>query len=176
MNLEKALAIQGFMEPDELAWLALQAEKHERIVEIGSFLGRSTRALADNTPGTVWAFDDWFGPREVGMDGREHIYEVFRKNMNGLLESHKVFILQGDHGDESIIPDIQPDMVFIDGAHDYESVKRDVQIWKARIAPGGLICGHDAVLPDIQRALDELLPGWMIASGTTIWGMPNGNH
>jgi len=174
MNLENALKIQGFMEPDELAWLALQAEKHQRIVEVGSFLGRSTRALADNTPGWVMAFDDWMGPREIDMDGREHCYEVFRKNMHGLVETFKLFILQGDHGDLTIIPNyLYPDMVFIDGTHAYESVKRDILIWKDRIAPGGLLCGHDATLPEIRQALDETLPGWMVVSGTSIWGAPN---
>jgi hypothetical protein len=175
MNLERALQIQGFMEPNELAWLALMASKHQRIVEVGSFLGRSTRAMADNTPGWVLAFDDWFGPREVPMSGREHCYEVFRKNVNGLVENGKVLILQGDHGDLNVIPQgLNPDMVFIDGSHDYESVKRDITIWKAKLAYGGLICGHDADLPAIRFALDQVLPGWMVVSGTTIWGLPEG--
>ncbi len=161
------------MEPNELAWLALQAEKHYRIVEVGSFLGRSTRAMADNTPGWVMAFDNWFGPREIAMDGREHVYEVFRKNMNGLVETNKLLILSGDHGDLNLIPTwLQPDMVFIDGSHDYESVKRDILIWKDLMVPGGLLCGHDAQMPEIQQALNETLPGWMVATGTTIWGLP----
>jgi predicted O-methyltransferase YrrM len=172
LKLDNALRIQGFMEPEELAWLAAQAQEHSCIVEVGSFLGRSTRALADNTPGYVLAFDDWFGPREIEMNGREHCFEVFLNNMNGLIEGKKVVVLSGNHGDESIIPDIQPDMVFIDGSHDYESVKRDIMIWKAKLAPGGLLCGHDVSLPDIQRALNELLPGWATATGTTIWGVP----
>jgi predicted O-methyltransferase YrrM len=175
MNLENALKIQGCMEPDELQWLAEQASRHERIVEVGSFLGRSTRAMADNTSGWVLAFDDWFGPRDINMDGRDHIYEVFRKNMNGLVESGKVMILQGDHGDLNVIPvGLQPDMVFIDGAHEYESVKRDLQIWKNKIIIGGLICGHDAQMGSVQQALREELPGCQIVLrstvGTMIWG------
>ncbi len=169
------------MEPAELAWLALQASKHERIVEVGSFLGRSTRAMADNTSGWVLAFDDWYGPRDIDMDCRDRIYEVFRKNMNGLVESHKVYILQGDHGNTSIIPiGIHPDMVFIDGAHDYESVKRDLLIWKAKLEPDGLLCGHDAQFASVQQALNEVVPGWKTVLytdvGTTIWGIDYGDQ
>ena len=59
LKLDKALSIPGWMTVTEFCWLAEQATKHLRIVEIGSYLGRSTRALADNTPGWVLAVDDW---------------------------------------------------------------------------------------------------------------------
>jgi hypothetical protein len=169
------------MEPDELQWLAEQAAKHERIVEVGSFLGRSTRAMADNTLGWVLAFDDWYGPRDIDMDCRDRIYDIFRKNMNGLVESGKVRILQGDHSDDSIIPmGLHPDMVFIDGNHDYVSVKKDLLIWKHRIVPGGLLCGHDAQMESVQQALNEVVPGWkpILCStvGTIIWGIDYGDQ
>ena len=35
------------------------------------------------------------------------------------------------------------DFVFIDGAHDYESMKKDIQACKRILRPGGIICGHD---------------------------------
>src|SRR3954470_12383000 len=67
IDITRALAIDGFMEEQELVWLAQQAKIHKCIVEIGSLLGRSTRALLDHTEGIVYAFDDWKGPRDMYM-------------------------------------------------------------------------------------------------------------
>jgi hypothetical protein len=35
------------------------------------------------------------------------------------------------------------DFVYVDGAHDYESVKKDIQLYWPKIKRGGLLCGHD---------------------------------
>src|SRR5262245_42246367 len=66
--LERALAIEGWMAPRELFWLAEIAQNSDNIIEIGSYKGRSTRALCDNARGKVTAVDPWSGPyiRENG--------------------------------------------------------------------------------------------------------------
>jgi hypothetical protein len=33
--------------------------------------------------------------------------------------------------------------VFIDAAHDYKSVKDDIEAWTKKVIPGGIIAGHD---------------------------------
>lgn len=64
------------------------------------------------------------------------------------------------------------DAVFIDGAHDYFSVRQDIAAWLPKIKPGGIIAGHDinetdvikAVIDsfgcaeDSQKALEESIP------------------
>src|SRR5437899_5812943 len=42
IDISKALAIKGYMQPSELEWLANEATTHERIAEIGAYYGRST--------------------------------------------------------------------------------------------------------------------------------------
>ena len=50
------------------------------------------------------------------------------------------------------------DFVFIDAAHDYESVIDDVTAWLQKVRPGGIIAGHDYE-PDyhgLMRAVGEI--------------------
>lgn len=162
--------------PDELQWLAEQATAHQRIVEVGCYLGRSTTAMAINTPGRVWCIDDMRGPRDADLAvPQENLREEFLYNTRGL----PVTLIVADHGDTHALPvewlgrgpgDLQPDMVFIDGSHEYDDVRRDILIWRARLAPGGLLCGHDRGEPGVRRAIDELCPGWQYAPGHSfIW-------
>jgi hypothetical protein len=40
-------------------------------------------------------------------------------------------------------PDHFFDLVYLDGDHSYESVKRDLAAWAPKVRPGGTLCGHD---------------------------------
>lgn len=172
MNLTKALNIDGWMTRTELAWLAWQARSHHRIVEVGSHLGRSTRALGDHTPGWVLAFDDWeyrsiagLGPWDPGVR-----FEAFRQNLADLLAGGKVRVLRGSHADCSILPQEKPDMVFIDGLHEFEDVERDILTWAPRMAPGGLLCGHDfRSCPGVAAAVMDSGRAWEPVPHTDIW-------
>ena len=69
-DITNALKVPGWMWQHELQWLADQATRYSKIVEIGSWRGRSTRALADNTPGTVTAVDGFVGsPFDTELSG-----------------------------------------------------------------------------------------------------------
>ena len=35
------------------------------------------------------------------------------------------------------------DFVFIDAAHDYDSVKEDIEYWSTKVRKGGIVSGHD---------------------------------
>jgi hypothetical protein len=163
------------MQEGELEWLAQQAAQHKVIVEIGSYLGRSTRAMADNTNGIVYAVDDWKGPRdiEIPAEERERLFDRFMENMDGL--QGRLQVIKQDHANATV--DCSPDMVFIDGDHDYENVVRDIKRWLPRLAPGGLICGHDAFDEDVSRAFKEVLgEDTPVVQFTTIWYRETSPH
>lgn len=171
IDIRRAQSIYGWMQPGELQWLAEQAREHLLIVEIGSYLGRSTRALADNTLGKVLAVDDWQGAdsdhRPVSFERQQQLYTEFCGNMGELIKAGIVIPCRVDHGSVQI--KINPDMVFIDGDHTYEGARRDIQIWYPQLKPGGLISGHDSGHPPIRQALAELLPNYQLVRDTTIW-------
>ena len=53
------------------------------------------------------------------------------------------------------------DFVFLDAAHDYDGIKREIEAWLPRVRPGGVIAGHDHTkdYPGVIQAVTELLPG-----------------
>lgn len=166
LDISKADLINGWMTETELRWLAEQAAVHNLIVELGSFCGRSTRALADNTHGKVIAVDDWNGVRDLQVEPQDW-YGIFRENLKDHIESGKVIPWRIDH--RVVRPTMEPDMVFIDGNHDYQDVCDDIKTWLPAIKRGGLICGHDMDWFGVKMAVNQLLPEWKLVFGTTIW-------
>jgi predicted O-methyltransferase YrrM len=172
INITRALATPDLRwpYPNELKWLAEQASTHKIIVEIGSYQGRSTVAMAGNTTGVVYAMDDWYGPRDdssIQESDRVDLFERFLANVDGL----PVQAIRCDHKDAgAMLPSaVPPDMVFIDGGHSYWNARRDIEIWKERLQSGGLLCGHDANHKTVREALTSTLAEWKIVSDTTIW-------
>lgn len=172
LNLEKTEGIPGWMTLQESEWLAEQAMKHKSIVELGCCYGRSTRALADNTSGKVFAVDHWQGPPEERMTEEEvaKIWPRFQEAMKDHIESGHVVPIHADH---SMLPELDfggtPDMIFIDGAHNEDAVRRDIRNAEKRIGDGGLICGHDYNWADVKSVVDEVIPNRQLVPGTTLW-------
>ena len=166
--LEKAGEVGGFLSLSEGAWLAEQAKKHKVIVEIGSFLGRSTRAMADNTDGVIFAVDNWEGPQEARL-GTDEVFKQFSENLKEHIASGKVIPITADHADWPALDAIpSPDMVFIDGDHSSAAVRRDIDYWTRRLQRGGLLCGHDADWSGVK----EMLPREStLIEGTSLWAL-----
>ena len=171
MNLENALKIEGWMELHDLEWLAAHARGASRIVEVGSWHGRSTTVLADNTDGIVFAVDTWGGSEEhrgsmpdlpdksVYRDFCERTYQSFLRNMQPYIDRGKVIPVH--------LPSVEAasifracnqmfDFVFIDAAHDYENIKADIAAWTPLVK--GLLCGHDAGHAPVMQATQEAFP------------------
>ena len=178
VNIGHAIQIQGWMEPGELMWLAIQASKCNRICEVGSWMGRSTRALVDNTPGTVLAVDTWAGTIDerdhAKVDDPEQLFQEFQTNMVGVPEG-KLSLIRGLSLDAAQIckeQNKQFDMIFIDADHSYESVKADILAWFPLLVDGGILCGHDYMYmwPGVVKAINEIFPDHIMCSDT-IWGV-----
>lgn len=148
------------MDASDLTWLAQKAQAHSRIVEIGSWLGRSTLALADHTAGKVWAVDTWRATGELEVLQKDHpgdwIYEGFLKNLQG--RNNVVPVRMTSLEASRALSGLKYDMIFIDGSHDYASVKEDIEAWRPLLQSGGLLCGHDFDWLDVKKAVYECLP------------------
>jgi predicted O-methyltransferase YrrM len=175
---DPAEAVHGWMKRGELEWLRRKARGCRAVVEVGSWHGRSTLALAGSCPGTVYAVDHFRGSpgdRDQALAEADEsgpaAREAFTKNLAGHLESGKVRLLEGDSrqvAQDFFCDGLRPDLVFLDGAHDYESVRADIRAWRPRVRAGGVLAGHDRDRPGVRAAIDELCGGWKAGPGS-IW-------
>jgi|MudIll2142460700_1097286.scaffolds.fasta_scaffold142979_2 predicted O-methyltransferase YrrM len=178
MNLDNALKIEGWMNREELAWLADKAINSNHILEIGCYKGRSTRALADNTNGIVHALDPWNGSYfsdDGSLNGiRTDVYDEFYHNLrdhihNGKVVPIKKFSWQFETPNKF-------DFIFIDGDHRESYVRHDIRLAERIILPGGIISGHDynqAGWPSVKRVVDDVYNGKASITETIWWWRAN---
>ncbi len=153
------IEIDGWMTEDELDWLRDQAGRFDSVLEIGTWMGRSTAALAEGCPGrvvTVDPFDAEFYDTATYRPGSEGVdVEAFaRMNLSGF---DNVTILKMSSAEAALMFGmfhIVKDMVFIDGDHAEEAVREDIRLWTPFAQT--LLCGHDRELPGVAAALDGL--------------------
>jgi SAM-dependent methyltransferase len=156
IDITRALAIPGWMDPPDLAWLAEAATHAARIVEIGSWKGRSTRALADHTTGVVYAIDPWSGPylgaRNRPLKLKLSVLPAFTEGMQDHILSGHVVPMQTTSA--VAVPHLLAqfgrtfDLVFIDGDHRGACVREDIALARTLVRDGGIISGHDYNCPD----------------------------
>jgi predicted O-methyltransferase YrrM len=114
-------------------------------VEVGSYLGRSTQALArvaSMVPGgMVYIVDNW----SKDKDNRPLDYQrAFIENMVHLgLRSQIAIMFMDSLQAAAIFQDGTADLVFIDASHRYLDVKADIAAWLPKVRKGGLFAGHD---------------------------------
>lgn len=172
---DPAEQIHGWMTRPELEWLRKATDGRWNVVEIGCWKGRSTFALCRDCQGIVHAIDhfqgspgDKSGHLTNGIESSK-VKTEFENNLKPFLDSGRCKLLAMDsHAAAEKFAYQSMDMVFIDGGHDYESARRDIKLWKPKLRPGGLLCGHDRDQPGVARAINELVPGWRAAAGS-IW-------
>jgi predicted O-methyltransferase YrrM len=145
------LDIPGWLLPEEGKKLA-ELATGKRVLEIGSYCGLSTVCMA-RTAKHVTAVD-YFDGRGTPMP--QNTLPAFKRNIerHGLTE--KVWFC---HPDEKY-PFDKYDLAFIDGAHEYGTVKADIERVRSVLAENGLIVFHDYRDPihdGVTDAVDDLL-------------------
>jgi SAM-dependent methyltransferase len=148
--------IDGWLRPAEGAKLA-ELAAGKRVLEIGSYFGLSTVCLA-RTAAHVTAIDPHDGR---GTHVPQSTIGRMKLNLARYGVSAKVQIRQATAAEAHASMNGDAfDLIFIDGAHDRESVAADIDIARQRLAPGGLIAFHDYrsdADPGATAAIDDLL-------------------
>lgn len=127
-----------------LQWL-IETHNCNTMVEIGVRNGGTSFYLLDLFPNlTVYGIDtnisqfysseiqEKYGDRLIALKGMSHTLSEF-------------------------IPDNSVDIIFIDGNHKYEFVRKDIQLYTPKLKKGGLLTGHDIDYPGVNQAVTELV-------------------
>jgi len=155
--------IEGWMTDTELNFLYELSKQYSTIAEIGSWKGRSTNALLSGCKGKVTAIDHFQGSDERDKTHGQDTYEQFKENTKQF-SNLKVLRMTSEEAAKQVG---SFEMVFIDGEHTYEGVKKDIELWLPKTTK--IICGHDYsdVWPDVKRAVEEKLG--KLPCADTIW-------
>ncbi|MDX1374315.1 MAG: class I SAM-dependent methyltransferase [Burkholderiales bacterium] len=154
--------IEGYV----LYRLARDGEGAGAIVEIGSWMGKSTCWLAAGSLArgreTVHAVDTFAGSaehqgttvlREEGTTYHRFIDNLDKAGVRERVEPHVASSLEAAAGWDG-----RPiRLLFIDGDHAYDAVKADLDAWLPFVAPGGYVVFDDVIdaFPGVQRLVAE---------------------
>ena len=132
--------------------LLIRMKKVSTAIEIGSWTGGSTIFIAKRLPpgGKLYAIDTWEGTieqtyRPYAKDMLPTLYEQFLSNVihKGLTQKVIPLRMTSLEGAELLRTKVKPDLIYIDGAHDEESVYSDLCAWYPFIKDHAVICGDD---------------------------------
>lgn len=173
---DKFQAVFGYLAPLEgyaLKLLAASDTPAGEIVEIGSFMGRSTCWLAagvmDKKGVKVNAVDHFKGSPEhqAGQPDecselvkKGSTLEIFKANIKAAALEPYVNPMVGT-SEEMVRGWTRPiRLLFIDGDHSYEASKRDFKLWSPYVCNSGIIALHDiSVFKGVTRFYRELMAG-----------------
>jgi hypothetical protein len=178
-------SLAGWMDYEDLyARVAREVPDGARLVEVGSYHGRSVAYLAVELVNSgknfiLDAVDTFQGsedPQEKFMKDEAAANGgsfrcVFDKNIEPV--KHVVNVVQQDSVSAAgLYADGSVDFCFIDAAHDEDSVAADIAAWLPKVKPGGLLSGHDysAYWPGVKAAVDNAFGGNHQMVSVHCWG------
>lgn len=136
------------------------------VIEVGSYLGQSTIHLAECLPeeGVVYAVDHWLGSPEhqegEWAEGSVPLGSLYHQFLSNIISKHltqKIIPLRMDSLTAAKNLKMTADLIYIDAAHDTESVFQDLSAWYLHLNQGGVLCGDDWEWPSVQKGVKRFM-------------------
>ena len=153
------------------------------IVEIGSYMGRSTIWLAHGSKAgnnvKIYAIDPHTGdPQTWEARPERWTYDFFLTNIkaHGVDDIITPMVMTSEQATQDVPEPVE--LVFIDGDHRYEFARLDFDLWFPKVISGGLIALHDAMpeagWPGPNRVVEESIRGspqfvWVAHAGSIVY-------
>jgi len=173
----KYLSIFSYTTPEEreaLYNIAKSLKDGSVIVEVGSHLGATSCMLAlGNKNNKVYCVDTWRNDGQMAEPSKDTFSE-FKENTKDFAN---ITALRGKSEDVVKSFSEKIDLVFIDGDHSYEAVKKDVLSWIPKCKENAIVAFHDvgpvgSVEYGVTRVIDEYIKNiekQVIASLTNLY-------
>jgi predicted O-methyltransferase YrrM len=152
-----------------------EIQKPYNYVEIGVYEGSTSAIISQQRyNATIHCVDPWANKSSNAYKAtgdylafstdvqHQNHYDTF-KARTWFVESQKRLKVYREESQVAVnsFVDNSMDMVFIDGDHSYEGVKRDIELWWNKVKPGMYIGGHDYDYPGlafgVKKAVDEFV-------------------
>ena len=150
--------------------------------QVGAFYGKSAAYMAVEIANSKKQIkfdvvDTWRGSPEHQKGAWDYksdmvedtAFEVFKQNMSPAEGYYNPVKLASTEA-AKLYADGSLDFVFIDAAHEYESVKEDIEAWYPKVKKGGIFSGHDyPSWTQVVRAVEEFFPDRNFISSELCW-------
>lgn len=142
----------------------ISKENVNEVIEVGCWLGKSTRHIAKHLPrnGKVYAVDHWLGSVEHQEGGAfeteklPYLYDQFLSNVIHKKLTSKIIPIQMSSLEaEKTLSDVFPDLIYLDASHEYEDVYQDIVAWFPHVKGHGILCGDDYGWPGVKQAVHQ---------------------
>lgn len=139
LGIDNAITQTSFNEQE---LLKRYAQSSKLIAEIGVFEGVNTVSFAQHSPSTarIYAIDPFF----KGAMGINYGKYIARSLLRRSKVMDKVLFVEGLSWNVADKVADNLDLIFIDGDHSFEGVKKDFEIYNQKLAERGVIIFHDA--------------------------------
>jgi predicted O-methyltransferase YrrM len=173
----KNLGENWFTYPNLYSSVVKKYDNNSHFVEVGTWKGMSASYMAVEiiNSGKNIKFDcvDTWEYMDLQQDINEsmfnNLYEIFLNNIEPVKQIVKP-VRSISWEAASLYDDKSLDFVFIDAAHDYDSVVKDINAWLPKLKENGTLAGHDyrnAI--GVKKAVDEIIGQNNITESEGCW-------
>lgn len=139
--------------------LAKSLKNNSTIVEIGSYLGASAYTIASalvNKKSKLFCIDTW--ENDAMSEGKRDTFSEFKNNVRVFEDS--IVPIRGMSFDVidkiQVATDNKVDMLFIDGDHSYNGVKKDWDLYSPLLHKNSIVIFHDVGWADgVKKVIKE---------------------
>jgi predicted O-methyltransferase YrrM len=153
-----------------------QAPQSGLFVEVGSWKGMSAAYMAVEIINSrkniqLHCVDSWAylkSQTDIAEEKFGDLYNTFLQNIQPVADIIKpVRAISWEAA--ALYPDESVDFVFIDAAHDYEAVTKDLAAWYPKVKPAGVFAGHDYDFNSVRAAVTDFMAGRVVESVHHCW-------